>query len=92
MIHTHSISIPGLLYIDGIPNDHECDSDGDRVYQTKSGKRVTWNTHKKWAGLTTMAREPILFAHYDAEMDPILSCSVSCSKCKGVLMNQMAWI
>ena len=55
-MNTHSEIIVGkefTIFIDGIPNDHLCDSLGDLVYETASGKRVTWNTIIKWASLTT---------------------------------------
>lgn len=79
-------------FIDGIPNDHQCNSDGDTVYETKSGKRITWNTHREWASMTTMARQPLIFAYYDSIGDPILGASVSCSICKSVAIDQAVWM
>ncbi len=79
-------------FVDGMPSDHECDSNGDMVYATRSGKRIYWNTHKEWAGMTTMAREPLIFAHYDSIDDPILMCSTSCSICKSVAYDASAWM
>ncbi len=80
------------MFIDGMPADHECNSNGDMVYETASGKRIYWNTHKQWASFTTMARQPILLAHYEDIGDPILMHSVSCSICKQAAFDQAAWL
>lgn len=74
-------------FIDGLPADHECDSKGDVVYQTKSGKRVYWHTIRKWAHLTTEARDPLLHKHFNDIEDPICAGSVSCSICKQAAMD-----
>ncbi len=79
-------------FIDGMKPDHECNSNGDVLYITASGKRVTWNTHKNWASLTTMARRPLIYAHYSDIEDPICAESVSCSICKEVAIDQAAWL
>lgn len=95
MKNTHSTFISGngfSAFIDGIPNDHECDSSGDVHYWTASGKHVTWYTQRQWAHLTTEAREPLLYAHYNKIGDPICSASVSCSICKEAAINQAMWL
>lgn len=79
-------------FVDGLQPDHECNSSGDIVYGTKSGKMVTWNTHKQWASMTTMARQPLLFAHYEDIGDTILSASVSCSICKRPAILDAPWM
>lgn len=79
-------------FIDGLPPDHECNSYGDMVYETASGKTITWNTHRQWASMTTMARQPLLFAHYEDIGDPILSASVSCSICKRPAIMDAHWL
>jgi len=87
------ISVPRIrIFVDGLPSDHECDSNGDMFYETVSGKRITWNTHKEWAYMTTMARQPIIFAHYDKLLDPIVMASGSCSKCKSVAVDAAPWL
>lgn len=95
MRNTHSAFIAGngfSAFIDGMPNNHECDSKGDVHYWTASGKHVTWYTQKQWAHLTTEAREPLLYAYYDKIGDPICSGSVSCSICKEAAINQAMWL
>jgi hypothetical protein len=62
----------GNAFVDGLKQDHECDSKGDTVYQTASGKMVYWYTQRKWAHLTTKARAPLLYAYYDSIDDPDL--------------------
>lgn len=92
MRNTHSAFIAGngfSAFIDGIPNDHECDDKGDIVYRTASGKTVYWHTVRKWAHLTTEAREPLLHKHFEQLDDPICSGSVSCSICKQAAMDNM---
>lgn len=79
-------------FVDGLPPDHECNSTGDKVYETKSGKRITWNTIQKWAPLTTMAREPLLYEYFAEIEDPILMESVSCSICKEVAFDNACWL
>ncbi len=87
------ISVKGLsIFIDEMKPDHECNSDGDILYITASGKRISWNTHKNWASLTTMARGPLIYAHYDDIGDPICSESVSCSICKESAIDQAPWL
>lgn len=79
-------------FIDGLPKDHVCDEKGDLVYQTASGKRVYWNTHKEWAGYTTQARDPLIWDYYYSIDDPILMSSCTCSICKEVAFDQAAWL
>lgn len=71
---------------------HECNDAGDVVYFTKSGKTVRWFTIRKWAHLTTQAREPLLYAHYDERDDPILAASATCSICHSVAMYRTLWL
>lgn len=95
MKNTHSTFIADngfSAFIDGIPNDRECDSRGDIHYRTASGKHVTWYTQRQWAHLTTEAREPLLYAHYAAIGDQICSGSVSCSICKEPAICQSVWL
>lgn len=95
MRNTHSAFIAGngfSAFIDGIPNDHECDSKGDVVYRTASGKTVRWYTVRKWAHLTTEARDPLLYKHFEEIDDPICAGSCTCSKCGSVLMDEMIWL
>jgi hypothetical protein len=95
MRNTHSAFIAGdgfSAFIDGIPNDHECDSKGDAVYITKSGKRVYWHTIRKWASLTSEARLPLLEKHFREIDDPILGGSCTCSKCGSVAIDQAMWL
>lgn len=87
------IQIGGMVaFYDGVDTSHKCNSDGDITYTTASGKRVTWNTHRSWANMTTMARQPLIFSHYEGLDDPIVSASVSCSICKSVLIDEAAWM
>lgn len=95
MRNTHGVFIVGegfSAFIDGIPNDHECDSKGDIIYTTVSGKVVTWHTVRKWAHLTNEAREPLLYKHFEEIGDPINSGSVSCSICKQSALSQEVWL
>lgn len=95
MRNTHSAFIAGngfSAFIDGIPNDHECDSKGDIIYRTASGKTVHWYTVRKWAHLTTEAREPLLYKHFNEIEDPICAGSVTCSICKEAAINQAMWL
>ncbi len=94
MRHTHGEFIVGngfSAFIDGVPNDHECDDKGDVVYTTYSGRVIRWYTIRKWAHLTTEARDPLLHKHFEEIGDPINSGSVSCSICKQSMLSQMAW-
>lgn len=97
MKNTHSAFIAGngfsafIAFIDGIPNDHDCDDKGDIIYRTASGKTVYWHTVRKWVHLTTEAREPLLYKHFDSIEDPICSGSVSCSICKQAAMDNLIW-
>jgi len=79
----------GLAFIDG--RDHVCDSRGDIIYETASGRIVYWHTQRQWAHLTTEAREPLLYAHYQKIDDPICAGSVSCSVCKEAAMHTAVW-
>ena len=79
-------------FIDGIKQNHICDSHGDILYVTASGKRITWNTHKKWASLTTMARRPLLYEYYAGLGDQICCESSSCSICKEASVDAAYWI
>jgi hypothetical protein len=95
MVHTHGelIILPGggHAFIDGIKNNHECNSLGEPAYWTASGKRLYWYTVRKWAHLTWEARLPLLEEHFRELGDPICSGSVTCSICKADAMSQAIW-
>lgn len=78
-------------FIDGMPADHEHDSNGDMVYYTKSGKRITWRTHVKLASYTEQYRYQVLTKMYEDKGDPILSATTSCSKCGQEAMSDMVF-
>lgn len=82
----------GHAFIDGLKQDHECDGKGDVVMQTASGKMVYWHTQRQWAHLTTEARRPLLYAHYEKIMDPICMESVTCSICKESSYSKAYWL
>lgn len=93
MSDTHSAFISGTIdgskvtaFVDGIPDDHEHDSVGGNYYVTESGKTITPTTFKRWASFTSEARDPLIFAHQEAEEDPVVAGGVTCSKCKKPFM------
>lgn len=95
MRNTHSAFIVGdnfSAFIDGIPNDHECNSNGDMVYESASGKRIYWHTYKQWASYTHTMREPLIYAYHDAISDPITMGSCSCSICKSPAIDGACWL
>lgn len=54
MNNTHSAHIiteSFSAFIDGIPNDHECDGKGDPILIAQSGKVIYWHTYRQWASL-----------------------------------------
>lgn len=69
-------------FIDGVPDDCEHNWNGDSVYYTQSGKRITIQTFLKWAGYTSQYRSKLIHNHQNDIFDPISSGGVTCSKCK----------
>lgn len=96
MRNTHSIAVIGegfSYFADGIPNDHECNSKGDWIYITASGKVIHWYTFRKWASYTSQYRNRLIEEYQDRIGDPILQGSVTCSICKEAAINQINdWI
>lgn len=70
-----------LAFIDGIPDKCQHDDVGSTIHVTASGKTITWKTFKKWASYTSQLRDPLIIAHQETINDPVVSASVSCSKC-----------
>jgi hypothetical protein len=81
--HGELIIIPGLghAFVDGVPNDHLCDSKGESAYWTASGKRLVWHSVRAWAHLTWEARYPLLEEMFRRKGDPITAGSTTCSIC-----------
>lgn len=75
-------------------NNYDCEHDwnGDTYWITKSGKMIYWYTHVQWAHLTTQAREPLIYAHYNKLKDPILESGVTCKKCKALIGDNLNFI
>lgn len=94
-MNTHSAHIIGKgfsAFIDGIPNDHECDSKGDEVFESVSGKRIYWHTYRKWASYTAEMRNRLIYEHHNKIDDPIIMGSVSCSICGQVAYDGACWL
>lgn len=79
-------------FIDGLKQDHECNSNGDAEYQTASGKMIYWHTQRQWAHLTTEARRPLLYAYYESIDDPICMETCTCSICKESSISKAYWL
>lgn len=85
MNHTHSETIVienTVIHIDGIQDTCEHSWNGDTVFYTSSGKRITPYTYKQWTSYTAQMREPLIHKHQEEIGDPIISGGVTCSKCK----------
>lgn len=82
----------GHAFIDGLKQDHECNSNGDAEYRTASGKMIYWHTQLQWAHLTTEARRPLLYAYYDSIDDPICMETCTCSICKESSYSKAYWL
>lgn len=76
-------SVPGsIIFIEGDSGKCECDSKGDQIFWSASGKTIYWHTYREWAHLPTDARHQLVYQHHDAIDDPIVGGCVTCSKCK----------
>lgn len=71
---------------------HECNDRDDVIYGTASGKIIQWNTHRQWAHLTTEARRPLIYTHYEKTDDPICMESSTCSICKESSISKAYWL
>lgn len=94
-MNTHSAHIitEGFsAFIDGIPNDHECDSKGDAILIAQSGKVIYWHTYRQWASYTSEMRDRLVYEYHLKIDDPIRAGSVTCSVCKEAAINQAYWM
>jgi len=82
----------GHAFIDGLKQDRECNDRGDVIYRTASGKVIRWNTHRRWAHLTTVARRELIYAHYEKIDDRICMESSTCSICKESSISKAYWL
>jgi len=72
----------GIAFIDGVTD--KCPHNGrrDSVYQSASGKLIFWHTYRKWASLTTEARDKLIHDYHNSIEDPIVMGTSQCSLCK----------
>jgi len=68
-------------FVDGIPDECDHKWDGDVIYYSASGERITPYTYPKWTAYTSQMRDPLIHKHHQDIDDPILSGTVTCSKC-----------
>lgn len=81
---THTKIIIGRDFsaiISGVPDKCKHDDLGSTVFQTASGKTITWKTYKEWASYTSQMRDPLIMKRQEELMDPIVQAGCSCSKC-----------
>ena len=76
-------------FITGVPDECDHKWNGDVVLESKSGGIITWSTYPKWAGYTSWFREKLIYEHHEKICDPIVSSSVTCSKCKKMFVPSM---
>lgn len=78
---THSLIIPGLAFIDGIPDKCQHEWNGPAYYVTKSGKFIEYSTFKEWIPYTDQYRQRVVNEYFHRLGDPIQECGATCSKC-----------
>jgi len=79
--NTHGLIIPGLAFIDGIPDECQHQLNGPAYYITRSGKYIDYSTHKEWIPYTDQYRQRVVNWYYRMINDPIQESGVTCSKC-----------
>lgn len=72
----------GLAFVDGIKSGHECNFNGDPIYESASGKIIYWHTYRQWAHYPTSVRYQLINEYHNRIDDPIISMTTCCSICK----------
>lgn len=69
-------------FIDGPTTCEHHNWNGDTIFYSASGKRITPLTYLKWASYTAPLRERLIYEHHEEIDDPITSAFGSCKNCK----------
>jgi len=80
--HGLFIQLPnGNAFIDGLPDKCEHEWNGDTIFFTASGKRITPYTYLNWTKYTEKVRNDLIQDYHRKIEDEIVGGTSSCSKC-----------